>query len=163
VGVAPGIIVESDGTRWSAADGRQLLARSAVAVNVTGTTAETTVATVTVPAGLMGVDGGLEWKAMWSYPNSSNTKTARAKLGGTQLTSTALTTTAALTEHRTMRNRGSATSQLVSGGAPGSANTTALATTGVNTANQVDFTLTAQLSVTSETMTLAGYEVWLLR
>ena len=44
-------------------------------VSVTGTTNETNLAALRIPGGSVGKNGVIEVKALWSYPNSSNTKT----------------------------------------------------------------------------------------
>jgi len=43
--------------------------------SVTGTTAETSLASLRIPAGSMGKNGHIEVKALWSYTNSTNNKT----------------------------------------------------------------------------------------
>lgn len=65
----------------------QALFHSSVAVDLTGTTAETTLRTVTIPGGMLGPDGVLRVSAMWSYTGSVNTKNIRLRLAGTQLNS----------------------------------------------------------------------------
>lgn len=152
-----------DGTRWLP-DGPQLIARSGVAVSVTGSTTETTLASVQVPAGLLGVNGGLMVYSSWSYTNSANTKTLRAKFGGSSFLSFAQTSSATVHDFRRARNRNSAGSQVwgIGNGQtafPGSATSATLTTAADSSVTQnVDFT--GQLGLSTETITLENYEVW---
>lgn len=148
----------------------QLLAATAVAASVTGTTSETVLATVSIPPGAMGLTGAIEVRTIWSGTASANNKTYRVRLGGasgSQVLSIVLTTTPNLSDVRRLRNRNSASSQLCSagGGGPvggfGSTDSSIVATS-INTAVAQDLVISAQLAISSETATLEGYEVWLL-
>jgi hypothetical protein len=145
--------------------GMTLLAASAVPVSVTGTVNETTLATVTIPAGAMGLNGGLQIRTLWTVTNNANAKTLRVKFGSMlalQLQAAGATGAQALT---CIRNRNSASSQV--GFAPGSngLGTTVLSTPSLgteNSATNVTLDITAQLGVGTDTATLESYEVWLL-
>lgn len=158
-----------DGTAWIP-DGAQLLGRgSAANNNLTGTVTETAMATVTIPAGAMGLNGGLQIRSVWTVTNSANNKSLRARLGGmagTQFLAAGVTTVVVASDQRTIRNRNSAASQITS---YTSTSTTSLgnssnsATTGtVDTSAAQDLVFTGQLTNTGETITLESYEVWLL-
>jgi hypothetical protein len=145
----------------------RVLASSGVAVSHTGNTNETTLATVAIPAGLMGLNGTLRIDCLWSVTNSGNNKTTRFRLGGlsgTAYFSLASTTVASVRGFRNIQNRGSAASQISewSGGlGPGS--TASAVTTGtVNTAVAQDLVFTAQLASAGETITLERYIVELV-
>ena len=58
----------------------RVLARGAAGWSVTGTTTETTLASVSVPAGAMGPNGVLRVTSLWKYPNSANNKTLKVQL-----------------------------------------------------------------------------------
>lgn len=140
----------------------RVIAQSAAAVPHTGTTSETTLATITLPAGSMGANGRIEIDALWSVTNSANTKNTRVRLGGTEIYRSTLTTSAAL-RHLTMaHNRNSQASQVAMDkftangtGASGNAVTTAA----VDTSAEQTITLTAQLASAAETITLESYIV----
>jgi len=145
----------------------KVLASSAVAVSHTGNTDETILATVTIPAGLMGLNGVLRIDYLWSVTNSGNNKTVRARLGGiggTAFLSLANTTVASVRGFRNIQNRGSASSQISEwsdGLGPGS--TASAVTTGtVDTAAAQDLVFTAQLASAAETITLERYLVELI-
>jgi len=59
-----------------------VIAQSAVAVTAPLDTAENILATVTIPAGLMGVNSSLRINVMFSWTNSANIKMPRIRLGG---------------------------------------------------------------------------------
>lgn len=163
-----GLLMLSDGVRWNPL-GPQLLARSAVAASVTGTVTETALATVTVPAGAMGLNGGLHVYSTWTLTNSANNKTIRKRLGGitgSQVMSQVLTATTAVHDLRRLTNRNSASAQMASAyfgtglvfGGVG----TAASALAVNTALAQDLVLSGQLASAAETITLESYEAWLL-
>jgi hypothetical protein len=147
---------------------RLLAASAATGMSHTGNTNETALATVTIPAGAMGLNGGLHIYTSWAYTNSGNGKTLRVRFGGvsgTSYLSSAPTTTASLSDMRRIRNRNSASSQV--GGSANVSNplisqTTAIVTSSVDTSAAVDVVISGQLASAGETITLENYEVWLL-
>jgi hypothetical protein len=146
-----------------------LLAASAVAASVTGTTSETALATIRIPAGAMGTSGGIEVRTTWSTTNSSNAKQLRIRLGGTsgtQFLAASSTTFAVLAGTTRIKNRGSASSQVAtypSNAITGAGSNTSAVTTGtVDTSAAQDLVLSGQLATSSETITLEAYEVWVL-
>lgn len=162
-GVAPGIIVVSDGVNWTP-DGLQLLGRGNVQQNLTGTLAETTLATVSVPAGLMLTNGGLLIASTWTNTNSANNKFPRMKLDGQAALTPTLTATATFADIRRIRNRNAAGVQIVStsNATPNSVGATVAAATvlGVDTTLAKDITFTGQLALVGESLALETYEVW---
>lgn len=142
-----------------------VLAQSAVAQSVTGTTTETTLATITVPANAMGANGRIEITTMWSYTNSANNKTLKVKFGGTTLQNITATTTASLQVAMMIANRNAANSQVASpNSSTGSgATTNAVQTAAIDTTAAVTILLTAQLANTGETITLEAYSVKLFK
>jgi hypothetical protein len=147
----------------------EVLAASAVASSITGTTAETALSTIVVPAGAMGINGILRITTQWTVPNSANNKTLRVRFGGlvgTQIQSIVLTTATNIRMQCQIQNRGAANSQtaaansLGGGGWGSNAGTVIVAT--ANTAAAVDLVLSAQLALASETVTLESYLVELI-
>ena len=134
---------------------------SGTASSVTGTTTETTLATITIPANAMGPNGQIEIIPLWSFTNSANTKTMRVKFASTAFYTQAATATAVTQSLVRIANRNSASSQV---GAPG-ANaglgnfTAAVITSAENTTSPVTLTITGQLTNTGETITLESYLV----
>lgn len=158
--------VATDPRKTGVAAGPTLLAASAVAASITGTLTETALATIAVPPGAMGLNGGLQVWTTWTVTNSANNKTLRVRLGGiagAQYMANVLTTSTSFNDIRRIRNRNSASSQ-VGGPASGTfgAAGAAVVTSSLDTAAAQDISITAQLASAGETITLESYEVWLL-
>lgn len=133
----------------------------------TGTTNETTIATVAVPAEAMGANGILRIVSDWTFTNSANIKTLSARLGGiggTAFTAWQQTTNAFGRMETYVSNRNDAAIQKSQGlnfsGFGGTAQT--LVTGAINTANAQDLVLTGTLANSGESITLEGYIVDLL-
>lgn len=158
------LMVFSDGVRW-VPNGVQLIGRGAAPSSVTGTTAETTLATVTIPAGLLGVNGSLRVVSTLSLTNNANSKTLRIRYGGTPFITNFPSGSASSGTDATVSNRGAANSQVASFGssAYSGGNATSSVSTGAvdSTANQ-DVTVTMQLGTGTDTVTLERYRVEVL-
>lgn len=150
----------------------RILGASAVTgMAVTGTVTETTLATVTVPAGAMGVNGILRLTSLWTVTNSANSKTIIAKLGGaagTGYLSRAITATQSISMCTIIRNRNSQAAQIsyfegagASGGWGDNANANLTGT--IDTSVAQDILFRGTLANTGETITLNSYLVELLR
>ncbi len=136
-----------------------VIAQSAVAASHTGDTTETTVATITIPAGRMGANGYLEVYCLWSATNNANSKTGRVKLGGSVLT--AYSPTGNATCHGVARifNRNSQSSQVCFPLGNAQSSGSAASTSAVDTSAAVTLTLTVELANAGDTMTLEAYSV----
>lgn len=144
-----------------------VLAQSASPASVTGTLTETALATVTIPAGAMGLNGALRITVLWSHTNSANTKTLNTRLGGvsgTIISGLPVTTTASTQAMTMLRNRGAANSQVRFGSTTNSfsAFSSAVVTHAVDTSVAQDLVLTGVLTNTGETITVEAYTVELL-
>lgn len=138
----------------------RVLAAGAVAAAHTGDTTETTLATIAIPAGAMGPNGALRVTSHWSFTNSANAKTARAKLGGTAFLVASHTTSSGGVYQRTLQNRNSQASQISYQHNSGNSYTTGnIFTASVDTSVAQDIVLTGQLASAGETITL---ESWLV-
>ena len=146
----------------------KIVAQSGVAIPLTGTTAETALATISIAAGLMGANDSLLITTLWSYTNSANAKTPRVRLGGisgTAFTVLPLTTTATSQALTRITNRGSVSSQVGAntGNTGFVSSASAIVTANINMANSQDLVISGQLSSASETLTLESYTVELVR
>lgn len=142
-----------------------VIAQSAVASPITGTTTETTLATITVPANVMGANGRIEITTMWSTTNSANNKTLRVKFGSLTMQSIVMTTNASIQVTAIIANRNNTASQVAS---PNSstgtgATTNAVQTASIDTTAAVTILITGQLANTGETITLEAYSVKLFK
>lgn len=140
-----------------------VLGQSAVAVPLTGGTGETTLATITVPAGALGANGRVVIEVDFTHTNSANAKTLRVKWGSSTSYSPAPTTTAGTSAQIIIANRNVTNSQRVLTKQLNSANSTAYGsgTPTQDTTASVDITITGQLALGTETITLESYQVLL--
>jgi hypothetical protein len=146
-----------------------VLGASGEAVSGAADTNENTLATVTIAAGLMGVNGIIRVETLWSFTNSVNNKNLRWRLGGiggTAYLDATQTTTATYHDLRALRNRNSASSQVgwaatATAGGHG-ASTSAVTTSSVNTAAATTLVITGQKASAGETLTLEAYTVELI-
>lgn len=141
----------------------RILGQSAAAVSHTGDTTETTLATITVPAGAMGANGHIEIRPRFSYSGSGGNRTARIKFGGTATaTTTVASTITSLRMEAEIENRNATNSQYYSGIAVSNSNIAGgqvTGTTALDTTASVDITITGQLVSGADTMTLESYQV----
>ncbi len=145
-------------------EGWRVVGASGVAVPVTGTASETSLAGVTIPANAMGANGILRINALFSYTNSVNTKTLRFRFGnglsGTAFATSAGTTVAAIRLETQIQNRNSASSQIAGiAGATIGGTSTANVTGTIDTTASQTLTISGQLANTGETITLESYIV----
>jgi len=94
----------------------RILGASAVAVNAPADTNENILATITIPAGAMGLNGIIRFVSDISCTNNVNAKTMRLRfsgIGGTVLDTTNMASVGARTQSIMIFNRGVANSQRV--------------------------------------------------
>lgn len=152
------------GARPATAGLPRVVGQSAVAASVTGTTNETTLATILIPAGALGVNGSLRITTLWSYTNSANNKTIQVKFGGTAFFSAINTTTASYNDQTIIRNRSVSTqvAHLANAGNRLGSSGSAPTTGAIDTAVAQTVTITGTLASAGETITLEGYTVEIL-
>src|SRR5215472_7999559 len=90
--------------------------------SVTGTTAETNLASLRIPANSMGRNGVIEVRCLWSYTNSSNNKVINVRFGASPgvagalvSPNTAVTTTATAQSFVAVRNNNATNAQVAFG------------------------------------------------
>lgn len=142
----------------------QLLGQSGVPASVTGTTSETVLATVPVPAAMLSPNGSIRITALWSYTNNANNKILFTRFGGTEVQGITNTTTGVMNQQIVIRARGSTNRQITEfNSAAGFGNATATNfTTSVDTTEAQNLTLSGVLSNSADTITLEGYTVEVL-
>lgn len=140
-----------------------VLAQTAVATSVTGTVAKTPLATVSIPAGAMGLNGWLEYTFVYSCTNNANTKTFSVEFGGTQVLSRAQSAQTGGSGLSAIANRGVANSQHV---APTSiapyGDSVTQTTIAIDTSQAQNLIFYATLTNVGDTMTLERYSVRLM-
>lgn len=143
---------------------------SAVAVSCPADTTEDILATVNIPAGVMGLNGILRVSTRWSFTGSVNAKTSRVRLGGIggtlyQGAANGATDIAAMYQ-MTIQNRNAANSQIGhinAAGASGFGPSTGAHQTGaIDTSLAQTVVITGQKASAGETMTLETYFIELI-
>lgn len=145
----------------------RILAQSNAAVSCPADTTEDTLATITVPAGIMGANGILRITTHWTCTGSANSKTWRVKFGSLAAQDNGTTTVGvtSLRCHTEIRNVGATNSQkansyslTIAGSVPATAPTTAA----IDTTAAVTMLITGQKGLAGETLTLDYYLVELI-
>jgi len=143
----------SNGTRWYPVEKTINLVVSGAAIASSNTTAEHTLATVTVPAGMMDANTRATMTALFTCTNSGNAKDGRIKFGGTPYSvvghlNRTISAFAAvvIANNSTSSQKGQNDSTFSITGS--------LASSTHDTTAAVNFTITAQKAVAGETFTL---------
>lgn len=140
-----------------------------LAKSVTGTTAETLLASITIPPNAMGPMGFLEIVTLWSNNSNANNKQARIRLGGiggAQPLSLGISANISMQQITWLRNRGVHNSQIGYNANTGSgigSSSGAVFTAAVDTSLPQDLVFTGQLNVAGDTLTLESYIVKLFK
>jgi len=137
-----------------------ILGRSGAPISLTGSTTETTLATINIPAGAIGPNGFVEVIPLFTMTGSTNAKTVRVRLNGSEIFSTVITSAAtiALRPMTGFNNANSQSAQIAVGGvASGVGQATAISRTTINTAAATTLTITGQIANAGETLTLESY------
>ena len=142
----------------------KLVEQSAIAVPVTGTTAETTVSQLNIPGNSMYINGSMRIKLFVSNTNSANNKTIKIKLAGNILMNNIVTTTNSAVYEVTVYNRGAINNQIA---APATSNISfgtggAFSTSAVDMSKDQALTVTCQLALSTETCQLEAVTVEIL-
>lgn len=146
---------------------QRVLGQSGSAVLVTGTTSETVLATVTIPANAIGANGQLHIHTHRQFNNDASGKTSRIRfsgISGTAYRATADASTAGISDYIVISNAGSTSSQV--GGQASTGNglgVGTITTSSVDTTAATTLVITGQLTDTADTITLMSYRVVLTR
>ena len=150
-----GSLWRGNGTKWVRLNPIKIFSLSAPVV-LTGTTSATTLATIPIPAGLIGANGKLKIYPLWSTTNNANIKTLRVILGGstcTTMTSQSVPNNSGLV---IIRNTNSESAQKTSSGlvAGIGSSTGSIASTTIDTTAATTLVISGQLAVGTDTLTL---------
>ena len=140
-----GSLWRGDGTNWKRTSHITYYSLSGT-VSLTGTTTETTLLTIPIKGGLIGLGGRLVESAVFAMTNNANIKTFRAKIGGSTI---ATGTSSNLNSTRLdfwLLNRNNQSSQYNN-------NTTSFA---IDTSVDFDLVITGQLANAADTLTLSA-------
>ena len=146
------------------------LAHSAVAASCPADASEDVLATITVPANSPSSNGMLRITTQWTFTNSANTKTLRARYSGaagTIFQQFSVTTQATMRAQCEIHNRNATNSQVGAAiGGPSTGqwgqSTGAIVTSAVDTTASTTIVITGQKASAGETLTLEWYLVELI-
>ena len=138
-----GILCRGNGTKWVRMHPTTVSSLGSSVV-LTGTTAETTLLTIPIKGGLMGLGGRLNVLSFYAFTNNANSKTVRAKVGATVVASMVSTNQSTSGFNFWMLNINSETSQRT------------ITSAGISVDTSVDFTLTltGQLANSADSLTV---------
>lgn len=163
---ASGAFVVSDGTRWKPKGGLLSLFQNNTPFALTGTTVETTVYTVPVPAGLLGPSGRLEFDSAWTNTANGTTKLAPIRINGTLIRSISSGSNLYTDSKCILRAAGSTSSQFTTGTttvySPYYVSTVAALATTFDTTAPLTITATLQLASAADTITLQAFSITLV-
>lgn len=138
----------------------QVIAQSGVSASVTGTTAETTLATISIPANAVGVNGRIRVTMGWSSAASAS-HTLRVRLAGTAMMSITSASVSYVLQGDIV-SQNSQSSQVAIPIGVVSSGASAPVTSAANMASVQSITITAAPGATTETVTLYWYSVEVL-
>lgn len=164
-----GSIWTSDGTRWKPA-GKIVLCKSGAAINSTGTTAEVTLASCTIPANALGINGSLDVQAVYTVPANTNTRYGKIRyttIGGVAywVSSSVSATILTLWSNFSLSNRGVTNAQVAGNSTFFSTlgqGTAAVVTSAVDTTASTTLVIDGASSSAGDTITLERYQVVLV-
>ena len=150
-----GSLWRGNGTNWVRLNPIKIFSLSAP-VSLTVTTLAVNLATITIPAGLLGANGKLKIYPLWSTTNNANVKTLRAVFGGsacTTMTSQSVSNNSGLV---IIRNTNSESAQKTSSGLVAGIGSSfgSIASTTVDTTAATTLVISGQLAVGTDTLTL---------
>lgn len=161
------LAVSSTDARLTDARSLLQLAKSNQQSSVTGTLLETTLATISVPANTLAANDTLVVVIWLSMTGSTNNKTPRVKLGGTNFYSRAEAGATTVFQARTTKIKARTTSSQMttfSGSVGTDGNLTSAMTTGtVDLTTTLSLLLTGQLALDTETLSVEAYEVYVVK
>ena len=138
-----GVLCRGNGTKWVRLH-PTILYNLATPIVLTGTTAQTTLLTITIPAALMGSIGRLNLLSFFALTNNANNKTLRAGIGANTVNVAGAASLAATGFNFWLLNLNSATAQRNN-------SSTLFA---IDTTVSMDLIITGQLANAADSMTL---------
>ena len=150
-----GSLWRGNGTKWVRLNPIKIFSLSAPVV-LTGTTTATTLATITIPAGLLGANGKLKIYPLWAITNNANTKTLRLNISGILCSTIVSQSVPNNSGLLIIRNINSESAQKCSSGLVAGIGSSAgsIASLAIDTTAATTITLTGQLAVGTDAMTL---------
>ena len=153
-----GSLWRGDGTKWVKLNAFVLYS-NLTTVSLTLTTLETTLATIPIKGGVLGVNGKLRFYILGTVTNNANTKFFRLKHAATSLWQFAHTTAVGVTSQILFLNKNSESSQVTAlyntNGLGGGAST-AVTPSAIDTSADFSLTITGQLANNADSISVTA-------
>ena len=153
-----GSLWRGDGTKWVKLNAFVLYS-NLTTVSLTGTTLETTLATIPIKGGVLGVNGKLRFYILGTVTNNANSKSFRLKHAATTLWQVAYTTASGVTAQILFLNKNSESSQVTAlfntailSGSPA----TVVTPSAINTSADFSLTITGQLADSADSISVTA-------
>jgi len=143
-----GILCRGNGTKWIKLNAFVLYS-NLTTTSLTGTTTETTLATIPIKGGVLGVNGKLRFYILGTVTNNANAKTFRLKHAATSLWQCTYTTAVGITSQILFLNKNSESSQVTSlynSAILSGSTSTSVTSSSINTSADFSLTITGQLA-----------------
>ena len=149
-----------------------VIAKSAPGTSITGSTSETVLANIRIPANTLASNGRIIIRTFWQFTGTAGTKTRKiylntaATAGGTTYMSVAGGSTDLGAQYYTVIQEAGATNSQIGGvitGLSGAASTSALPTSSIDDTADMYVVITATLGSAADTATLAAYSVEIIK
>ena len=149
-----GSLWRGNGTKWVRLNPIKIFSLSVPVL--TASTSVVTLATITIPAGLMGANGKLKIYPLWSTTNNANVKTLRLNIGGLLCSTMVSQSVSNNSGLLIIRNINSESVQKCSSGLVAGIGSSfgSIASLTVDTSAATTITITGQLAVGTDTLTL---------
>ena len=160
-----GSLWRGDGTNWVKLNAFVLYSNLTTA-SLTGTTAETTLATIPIKGGVLGVNGKLRFYILGTVTNNANTKSFRLKHASTTLWQVAYTTSVGVTTQILFLNKNSESSQvtaLFNSSGLGGTTSTVVTPSAIDTSADFSLTITGQLGNSADSISVTAIFVEIMQ
>ena len=160
-----GSLWRGNGTTWVKLNAFVLYSNLTTA-SLTGTTAETTLATIPIKGGVLGVNGKLRFYILGTVTNNANAKSFRLKHASTPLWQVAYTTAVGITAQILFLNKDSESSQvtaLFNTTGLGGNTATVVTPSAIDTSADFSLTITGQLANSADSISVTAIFVEIMQ
>ena len=160
-----GSLWRGNGTKWVKLNAFVLYSNLTTA-SLTGTTAETTLATIPIKGGVLGVNGKLRFYILGTVTNNANTKSFRLKHASTTLWQVTYTTSVGVTTQILFLNKNSESSQvtaLFNSSGLGGTTSTVVTPSAIDTSADFSLTITGQLGNSADSISVTAIFVEIMQ
>jgi len=160
-----GSLWRGNGTKWVKLNAFVLYS-NLTTTSLTGTTAETTLATIPIKGGVLGVNGKLRFYILGTVTNNANAKSFKLKHASTTLWQVAYTTAVGITAQILFLNKNSESSQvtaLFNSSGLGGTTSTVVTPSAIDTSADFSLTITGQLGNSADSISVTAIFVEIMQ